>query len=92
MVREVEVDEYYRLGQFTPSRNQLISYNRALKRALPTTWDKKTGGRKVSMNEKALKELIRKFPLDKLYPLVLTYRELDKLAGTYIGRPVNGSE
>ena len=85
--REVEVVEYYRLADFTPSRDQLIRYNRALGRPLPTKPDKKTKERKVSMDEKALKELIRKFPLDKLYPAVLVYRELDKLAGTYIGRP-----
>ena len=85
--REVEVDEYYRLAPFTPSRDQLIRYNRALGRALPTTWDSKTRTRKVSFNEKGLKELVRKFPLDTLYPTVLVYRELDKLGGTYIGRP-----
>jgi DNA polymerase I-like protein with 3'-5' exonuclease and polymerase domains len=39
------------------------------------------------MDEKAIKELMRKYPDDKLYPLVLQYRELDKIAGTYIGRP-----
>ena len=81
------VERFARLEPFKPSREQLIRYNRALGRALPTVWDKKTQTRKVSMNEKGLKELIRKFPLDTLYPLVLTYRELDKLAGTYIGRP-----
>ena len=88
VTRTVEVDEYYRLADFTPSRDQLIRYNRALGRPLPTVPDPKTKQRKVSMNEKALKELMRKFPLDGLYPAVLTYRELDKLAGTYIGRPV----
>ena len=87
MAVEQAVDEYFRLSPFTPSRDQLIRYNRALGRALPTMFDPKTKSRKISMNEKALKELIRKFPLDKLYPAVLEYRELDKLAGTYIGRP-----
>jgi len=32
--------------------------------------------------------LIIKYPLDKLYPIILQYRELDKLAGTYVGRIV----
>ena len=89
--RDVPVVEYYRLAPFKPSREQLIRYNQLLGRALPTTWDKKTRGRKVSMSEKGIKELMRKFPLDALYPSVLEYRELDKLAGTYIGRPVRVS-
>ena len=77
-----------RLDDFKPSRVQLIKYQLALGRQVPTTFDMKTKERKPSMNEKAIKELQRKFPDDKLYPLVLEYRELDKLAGTYIGRPV----
>lgn len=40
------------------------------------------------MDEKALKGLIVKYPLDTLYPMVLQYREVEKVAGTYIGRPV----
>lgn len=39
------------------------------------------------MDNKSIKKLIGKYPGDKLYPLVLTYRELDKVGGTYIGRP-----
>ena len=83
-----EVREYYRLARFTPSRDQLIRYNLLLGRPLPTVPDPKTKKRKVSMNEKGLKWLIGKFPNDKLYLSVLEFRELDKLAGTYIGRPV----
>ena len=82
-----EVREYYRLAPFTPSRDQLVRYNLTLGRPLPTVPDKKTRTRKVSMNEKALKDLTRRFPDDKLYPLVLDYRTYDKIAGTYIGRP-----
>ena len=88
----VEVDEYYRLGDFTPSRHQLMAYQSYLGRGVPSVWDKKEGKRKPSMGEKALKQLMGKFPLDKLYPLVLQYRELDKVAGTYIGRPVDVEE
>ena len=83
---EKQVDEYYRLQEFTPSRNQIIRYNELLKRQTPTTWDKKTKSRKVTTNEKAIKQLMGKYPDDKFYPLVLEYRELDKIAGTYIGR------
>lgn len=85
---DVEGWEYYRLADFKPSRDQLIRYNQFLGRLIPTKWDKKTRTKKYSMDEKAMKMLIGKFPEDKLYPAVLEYRELDKLGGTYIGRPV----
>lgn len=84
----VDVEEYYRLAEFTPSRHQLIQYQNLMGRAVPTTYDKKTKSRKPSMDAKALAKLRAKFPLDKLYPLVLQFRELDKVAGTYIGRPI----
>lgn len=93
-VREVvrEVAEWYRLGEFTPSRDQLIRYHQVLKRPLPMTFDKKSRKKKVSFAEKQLKDLIIKYPDDKLYPLVLQYREIDKLAGTYVGRPIAETE
>ncbi len=84
-----DVVRYARLADFTPSRHQLIAYQNHMNRAVPTVWDKKEGKRKPSMGEKALKTLIGKFPLDKLYPLVLQFRELDKIGGTYIGRWVD---
>ena len=84
---EVKVDEYYRLAEWKPSRVQLIRYQETLGRPVPTAWDKKTRSRKPSMDEKALKGLVKKYPDDKLYPLILEFRTLDKIAGTYIGRP-----
>lgn len=81
------VEEYYRLAEFTPSRAQLIEYHRVMKRPLPTVWDKKTMARKVSFGERQLKDLLAKYPSDVLYSLILKYREIDKIAGTYIGRP-----
>lgn len=87
--RTVEVTEYYRFSEFTPSRDQLIRYQQVLGRMIPTKWDKKTKTQKVSMDEKALKKLIGKYPDDPYYKLKLEYQELDKLAGTYIGRPVD---
>lgn len=85
--KEEPVTEYYRLSDFKPSREQLIRYQQFLGRFIPTTWDKKEKKRKISMNEKAIKELIGKYPDDKTYPLVLQYRTLSKIAGTYIGYP-----
>lgn len=85
--RTVEVQEYYRLAEFTPSRDQLIRYHEHLNRPCPRTYDKKERKQKISFAEKQLKELILKYPDDILYKLILEYRSLDKIAGTYIGRP-----
>ena len=85
--REIDVVEWYRMGEFKPSREQLIRYQQHFKRNVPMTRDKKTGLMRPSMDEKAMKTLILKYPSDPLYNLVLEYRELDKLAGTYVGRP-----
>lgn len=87
--REVDVEEFYRLAEFTPSRDQLIRYHAILGRPNPMIWDKKEKRKKISFNEENIKKLILAHPLDKLYPSVLQYRSLDKLAGTYIGRPVD---
>jgi hypothetical protein len=84
--RDEEATEYYRLAPFTPSRDQLIRYHHYLRRPLPMVFDKKAGARKVSFGERQLKDLVARYPSDVLYSLILTYRELDKIAGTYIGR------
>lgn len=89
VLQERTVTEFYRLADFTPSRDQLGRYHSLLRRPLPTTYDSKTRTRKVSFGEKQLKELILKWPDDPLYQLILDYREIDKLAGTYCGRPVD---
>jgi DNA polymerase I-like protein with 3'-5' exonuclease and polymerase domains len=49
-------------------------------------YDKDLGRKKVSFGEKQIKELIIKYPHDGLYPAILEYRSIDKLAGTYVGR------
>jgi uracil-DNA glycosylase family 4 len=84
-----EGPEYYRLSEFSPSRDQLIRYHQYLSRPLPMIFDRKAMKRKVSFGERQLKDLLLLYPDDKLYPSILEYRELDKLAGTYIGRPVD---
>lgn len=85
----VEVTEYYRFADFTPSRDQLIRYHNHLNRPLPMVFDKKEKRKKVSFGERQLKDLTGKYPDDTLYKSILTYRKLDKIAGTYIGRPVD---
>lgn len=89
--RAIEVVEWYRLGEFTPSRDALTRYHQHLKRPLPMTYDKKERRKRVSFAEKQIKEMIIKYPDDNLYRLVLDYREIDKLAGTYVGRPIEVS-
>jgi uracil-DNA glycosylase family 4 len=84
--RVMEVQEYYRLADFSPSRDQLSRYHQLLKRPLPRVYDRKKRVYKTSFNEEQMKKLILKYPLDTLYSEVLNYRSLDKLAGTYIGR------
>jgi uracil-DNA glycosylase family 4 len=86
-IRTVAVTEYYRLADFTPSRDQLIRYHQFLYRPLPMVFDRKERKRKVSFGERQLKDLTITYKDDKLYPSILSYRELDKLAGTYVGRP-----
>ena len=86
-VSEEAAQEYYRLAEFTPSRTQLIEYHRVMRRPLPTVFDKRTMSRKVSFGERQLKDLTARYKDDKLYSLILKYREIDKIAGTYIGRP-----
>lgn len=82
-----QVERWARLEPFTPSREQIIRYNNGLNRATPRMRDKKSGELRPTTNEKALKTLIRKFPLDPFYQGVIESRELKKLQGTYIGYP-----
>lgn len=42
--------------------------------------------KKATTDVKAMKTLMGKFPDDPLYPLLMEWRVLNKLAGTYIGR------
>ncbi len=88
VVTSVEaVSRWARLVPFKPSRTQLLRYQDVMGRPTPMTRDKKSGLMKPTMNEQAIRKLMGKYKDDRLYPAVLRYRELDKLAGTYIGRP-----
>jgi uracil-DNA glycosylase family 4 len=86
-MREVEGIEWYRLAPWRPSKEQMLRYAQVRKHQPPRRRD---GDKwKVSFDEDGIRKLILKYPTDPLYPLVLRYRELDKLAGTYIGRPID---
>jgi len=84
---EKDITRYARVEPFKPSREQIIRYQVYYKRPIPTVRDKKTGLMKPTTNEKALKQLIKKYPKDPFYPAILEVRELSKIAGTYIGYP-----
>lgn len=86
--RTCDIDEWYRLADFTPSRDQLTRYHQWLRRPLPTVWDKKAGRKKVSFGEEQLRTMIERYPTDTLYPAILEWRAISKLASTYIGYPV----
>lgn len=86
VVVPTEIKRWAKLEPFRPSREQLMRYQEVMGRPTPTQWDKKAHARKPSMNEKAIKELLLKYPTDRVYKGVLEWRKLDKLAGNYIGR------
>lgn len=70
---------------WVPSSKALMEYQTHHHRPIPQKYDKKTGTRKPSMDKKGIKQCQRKYPDDRLYPLILQHRELQKIAGTYIG-------
>lgn len=49
-----------------------------------------TRTKKVTFDEKAILKLTKKYPKDPLYPLILDFRGLQKLLGTYIGTTEGG--
>jgi uracil-DNA glycosylase family 4 len=66
---------------FKISKASLTKYQ-AVKKHKPYT-DRKT--KQVTFDVKAMKQLIAKYPDDKLYPIILEYRKIQKLASTYVG-------
>ena len=82
------VDRFARLMPFKLSREQLIRYQHHHNRPIPTKFDKETQTHKGTMDKKAIDKLVVKYPEDSLYSAVLEHRVLDKIAGTYIGRPM----
>jgi hypothetical protein len=87
-----EVTRWATLMPWSPSSKNLLDYQKLLGRLQPQKWDKKEGKRKPSMDKKGIKLCLRKYPDDPLYDLVLTQRELQKIAGTYIGYVVEDDD
>jgi hypothetical protein len=82
-----DVERWARLDPFKPSRAQLLRYQGIMGRRVPMKWDRKLGKKKPTMDAKAIKSLMLDFPDDPLYKEILWYRVLDKIAGSYLGRP-----
>mgnify|MGYP001610632982 CR=1 FL=1 len=79
--REVEVEQYYKYLPFKVSKVGLTNYQKALRHQ--AILNRKE--HKVTFDEAALMRLMKKYPSDKLYPLILEHRKLVKLISTYIG-------
>ncbi len=79
------IQRYARLDPFKLSREQIIRYNDLVGRATPVKSVKGTNKKTRTTDDKAIKQLMRKWPDDKLYPLVLDLRKIQKLQGTYVG-------
>lgn len=66
---------------FKISKASLTKYQ-GIKKHKPVT-DRKT--KQVTFDVKAMKTLMNRYPEDQLYPIVLEYRKVLKLASTYVG-------
>lgn len=67
--------------EWKASKLGLTNYQAAAKHA--PVFDRKKG--KTTYDESAMMRLMKKYPGDTLYPLILDHREKQKLLGTYIG-------
>lgn len=76
-----EVERWAKVLEFKVSKVGLSNYQKVLHhQAIIDRRENKT-----TFDETALKQLIKKYPHDKLYPLILKQREYVKLISTYIG-------
>lgn len=87
---EGEEVRWVRLVPFTPSNVQMKGYAEWAGHTTIAPRDKRReeDEEAATFDEMALQQLVRKYPDDPLYPLVLEYRKFEKLQG-YVGR-VNG--
>ena len=85
--RSVGVAVYHERLAFNPSPKQLQRYMRYQNYPLPKRTDRFSGQSKVSLDEAAVRRLALKYEDDRVWVLVLQYRETDKLLSTYLGRP-----
>lgn len=86
-LRPVTLTRWTRVEPFVPSLTQIQRYQAVMHH--DPVWTGRGKDRRQTTDTKAITILIGRHPDDKLYPEIDAYRELDKLAGTYIGRPVH---
>lgn len=86
VVAPCKVQRWANLEPFVPSLVAIQKYQAVMHHE--PVWTGRGNDRKQTTDSKAITILIGRYPDDKLYPEIDAYRELDKLAGTYIGRPV----
>jgi DNA polymerase I-like protein with 3'-5' exonuclease and polymerase domains len=78
---EEDVLRWARPLPFKVSKQSLSTYQKALRhQAILSRKD-----RKITFDENAIIKLIKKYPNDPLYPIILQFREYQKLLSTYIG-------
>ena len=83
-VRHLPLETWVRLEPWTPSNKQMTAYARALDHE-PVVKRQRGEDPKITFDDDALKVMIRRYPEDKLYPLVREERELSTLASRYSG-------
>lgn len=72
---------YLKPLEFKLSKLGLTNYQKALRHQ--AIKDRKEN--KTTFNEDAIVLLVKKYPRDPLYPLIIDYRKAGKLLGTYVG-------
>lgn len=77
---------------FVPSKAQMTTYLVAHKHRAVSAKVKKGEDPSITFNEGAIKDLMKWYPSDPLYPLILTYRETEKLLSTYVDGLVLGKD
>lgn len=77
----------FKLSQISLARYQTVKGHQAI---IVPDRSSTVRTKKVTFDEKAILKLTKKYPKDELYPLILEFRGLQKLLGTYIGVTENG--
>lgn len=81
VVRDEQVLRWARPLEFKISKKSLSTYQQVLKhQAIKSRKEKK-----VTFDESAILKLMKKYPKDALYPIILDYRKVQKLLSTYVG-------
>lgn len=85
VLKPTTVRRWANVEPFVPSLVQIQKYQQVMRH--DPVWTGRGNDRKQTTDAKAIAILMGRHPNDRLYPAIDEYRELDKLAGQYIGRP-----